>query len=76
MEITTKEVVRALAEAAFMVIVFGNVIAKAGYSRWYSVLLGIPFVNLIAVIWFAFSEWPIEEQLLKAQFEASRLDRR
>ena len=40
--------------------VFGNITFKAGYPRWHGLLLAIPLVNLIALIMFAFSEWPIE----------------
>jgi hypothetical protein len=33
---------------------------KAGFSRWWVLLLLIPFVNLITVWVFAFIKWPNE----------------
>ena len=73
MHITIKEVVGIIVQAVFTVVVFGNVFSKAGFSRWYSVLLAIPVANLIVIMWFAFTEWPIEEELLKLQLSDSRL---
>jgi hypothetical protein len=73
MHITIKEVVATIVQAVFTVVVFGNVFSKAGFSRWYSVLLAIPVANLIVIMWFAFTEWPIEEELLKLQLSDSRL---
>lgn len=38
----------------------GNILRKAGYSRWLSLLLFVPLLNL-ALIWiFAFAKWPAE----------------
>ncbi|MCL4794639.1 MAG: hypothetical protein KJZ84_08755 [Bryobacteraceae bacterium] len=31
---------------------------RAGYSGALSLLMFIPLVNLIVLVWFAFSEWP------------------
>jgi hypothetical protein len=73
MHITIREVVVTIVQAVFTVIVFGNVFSKAGFSRWYSVLLAIPLANLIVIMWFSFTEWPIEEELLKLQLADSRL---
>jgi energy-coupling factor transporter transmembrane protein EcfT len=33
---------------------------KAGFSRWWVILLLIPFINLITVWVFAFIKWPNE----------------
>ena len=46
---------------AIPVIVFGPVVKKAGFSRWWSLLLMVPLVNLIMVWVFAFMEWPTEK---------------
>jgi len=48
-----------------MVLIF----KKAGYSGFQIILLFIPLVNVIAFIWFALTEWPIEKELksLKAK---------
>ncbi len=39
----------------------GTITKKAGYSRWYGVLIIIPIVNLLAIYVFAFSKWPNEK---------------
>jgi len=52
-----------------MVLIF----KKAGYSGMQIILLFIPFVNVIAFIWFALTEWPIEKELksLKSKLTAT-----
>jgi len=47
--------------------VFGNISSKAGYPRWYGVLMVIPFLNIVVLLWFAYSARPIEEDVLKLQ---------
>jgi len=46
---------------AVPVLVFGPVSKKAGFSRWWSLLLVVPLVNLIVIWVFAFMQWPAEE---------------
>ena len=41
--------------------VFGPVAKKAGYSRWWSLLLLVPVANLVVVWGFAFVKWPAEK---------------
>ncbi len=43
------------------VLVFGPVVKKAGFSRWWSLILILPLINLIMVWAFAFMKWPAEE---------------
>lgn len=40
-----------------------RIASKAGYSGVLSLLMLIPLVNFVVVLMFAFSEWPIEQQL-------------
>ena len=44
--------------AAVIIIPFWQILSKAGYSRWLSFLMLLPFVNLIALYVLAFSGWP------------------
>jgi hypothetical protein len=44
-----------------------TIAAKAGYSGALSLLMLIPVVNLIIVLMFAFSEWPIQKELREAK---------
>jgi len=49
--------------AVILVVWIGGAIArKAGYSRWYSLLLLVPLVNVVVVWIFAFSKWPALEK--------------
>lgn len=43
-----------------VVLIFGTVVKKAGFTRWWSLLLFVPIVNLIMIWIFAFSKWPTE----------------
>ena len=38
--------------------VIGIVLHKAGYSRWWCLVMLIPFVNFIMIWVFAFAKWP------------------
>lgn len=40
---------------------------KAGFSGAASLLMLIPLVNVIVLIYFAFTEWPIERSLREAR---------
>ena len=33
---------------------------RAGYSKWWPLLMCLPMLNVILVWFFAFSKWPIE----------------
>ena len=37
---------------------FGNILAKAGFSRWWFLILWVPLVNIVAIWIFAFKRWP------------------
>ena len=39
--------------------IFGRIFAKAGYSRWFGLLMFVPAVNLAVICWFAFADWPV-----------------
>src|SRR5450755_2214696 len=40
---------------------------KAGFSGAASLLMLIPLANIIVLLYFAFTEWPIEQQLREAK---------
>lgn len=42
----------------FAVLVFGAIAKRAGFSRWFGLLMLVPLVNLAAIWIFAFSRWP------------------
>ena len=43
---------------ALLIIPFWQLFSKAGYSRWWSFLMIVPLVNVIALYVLAFSSWP------------------
>jgi hypothetical protein len=60
----------------FAIFVFGVIAAKAGYPRWYGLVMAFPFLNIVALYLFAYSTWPIEAQLLELQFRAGTTEAR
>ncbi len=55
--------------AAFVFFLYVNwrIAAKAGYAGALSLLMLIPVFNIVVLLIFAFSRWPIEEQLAAAR---------
>jgi len=49
--------------AVIAIIMYWRIASKAGYPGAYSLLMLVPLVNLIIVILFAFTEWPIEREV-------------
>jgi hypothetical protein len=45
------------------IVIYWRIAMKAGYPGAYSLLMLVPLVNLIILIMFAFTEWPIEREL-------------
>jgi hypothetical protein len=41
------------------VAVFGRILKRAGYSRWWLLLTVVPLLNLIMLWVFAFASWPV-----------------
>ncbi|MDZ7753185.1 MAG: hypothetical protein U5S82_16375 [Gammaproteobacteria bacterium] len=48
-----------LVMAAVIIVPFWFIFSKAGYSKWLSLLMIVPLVNVILLYFFAFSKWPI-----------------
>ncbi len=44
--------------AAIMILPFWFIFSKAGYSKWLSLLMVVPLVNLVLLYFLAFSRWP------------------
>ena len=43
------------------VAIFGRIVNRAGYSRWWLLTMVVPIVNLIMVWVFAFANWPVSK---------------
>jgi hypothetical protein len=48
---------------ALFIIVYWKIASKAGYPGWYALGFLVPCLNLVLIIMFAFTEWPIEREL-------------
>jgi hypothetical protein len=44
--------------AVLLVIPFWKLFSKAGHSGWLSLLMLLPLVNVLALYYLAFSDWP------------------
>jgi len=55
--------VSVVTEILFVYFVVGKIFIKAGYSRFECLLLLIPILNIFEIVWFAFTDWPIEREL-------------
>lgn len=40
------------------VVIFGRIVNRAGYPRWWLLTMIVPLLNLIMLWVFAFAEWP------------------
>ena len=47
-----------LVMAAVVILPFWFIFSKAGHSKWLSLLMAVPLLNLIMLYFLAFSEWP------------------
>ncbi|MFZ0816498.1 MAG: hypothetical protein WAM78_13320 [Candidatus Sulfotelmatobacter sp.] len=71
MNLTLKDWIALAVSSVFAFAIFGNISSKAGYPRWHGLVMAIPFVNLVALIFFAYSTWPIESKLLRFELGSS-----
>ena len=58
MEMSAMGPLMMLVMAAVMVVPFWFIFSKAGYSKWLSLLMVVPIVNVILLYFLAFSKWP------------------
>ncbi len=41
--------------------VFGRIVNRAGYSRWWLLTMLVPVLNLVMLWIFAFADWPVSK---------------
>lgn len=44
--------------AVVLVVPFWFIFSKAGYSKWLSIFMVVPLVNVVLLYFLAFSKWP------------------
>ena len=47
-----------LVMAALVIVPFWSIFAKTGHSKWLSLLMAEPLVNVLLLYFLAFSDWP------------------
>jgi len=47
-----------------IIIPFWFIFSKAGYSKWLSLLMVVPIVNVVMLYFLAFSSWPSQRETL------------
>ncbi|MEW6359333.1 MAG: hypothetical protein AB1696_23560 [Planctomycetota bacterium] len=55
-------------------LIWWKIFGKAGYPEWLSLLMFVPLVNLFALLWLAFGEWPLLAELRRLRAEVRRRD--
>ena len=62
-----------LALAAVFVAVWWQIFKKTGNSPWLSLLMVLPLVNLLLILYLAFSDWPVlrELRMLRSELPAT-----
>ncbi|MBS1722003.1 MAG: hypothetical protein JSS66_03230 [Armatimonadetes bacterium] len=54
--------ITAIISALLVLLVYGQIAKRAGFSRWSSLWLLLPIVGSLATIVFAFARWPVESK--------------
>lgn len=57
----------ALAAMLLALIIYAKLFSKAGYSGWLALLMFVPLVNLGMLLFLAFSDWPVLQELRRLQ---------
>ena len=47
-----------------IILPFWFIFSKAGYSKWLSLLMVVPIVNIVILYFLAFSTWPSQREWL------------
>jgi hypothetical protein len=66
----TAIVVSSVAIFVIMLIAYTNVISRAGYSRWWILIMLVPLANIVMLLVFCFKEWPVQRELKQLRARA------
>ena|SRR5688572_32628187 len=62
-----------LAIIAAAVCLWGMIFSKAGYSFWFALLMFVPLANLIWLLIFALSKWPVQQEVERLRMQVASL---
>ncbi|GIG38841.1 hypothetical protein [Cellulomonas phragmiteti] len=62
-----------IAFIAFAVYMYMRVARKAGWTLWHGLLILVPLANIVFLILFVFTEWPVERRLREAEARLAQL---
>ncbi len=58
---------------AFAILLYSRIARQMGYSGWASLLFLFPFIDLLVLLYLAFSRWPVVEKVERLRREAQSL---
>ncbi|MDA1216338.1 MAG: hypothetical protein O2812_05645 [Chloroflexi bacterium] len=53
--------------------VWWRIFVRVGWTPWLALVMAIPIANLVVLIMFAFSSWPINDRVRELEAEIARL---
>jgi hypothetical protein len=59
--ITFWQTVIVLVLVSIAALVYSTIAKKAGFSRWWTLVLFVPIANVVLIWVFAYIEWPVEK---------------
>ena len=60
-------IIQAVVVSVFWAWIFSRIAKKAGYPRWLGFAMLVPALNIGMLIWFSFTEWPIETAVVRLE---------
>jgi len=67
------EIIIAILPVIICGIILWRIVSKMGYAGAWSLLILIPFVNLLPILYLAFSEWPVQTKLRQTQEQLRKI---
>lgn len=61
-----------VAPALLSIIAIVRIVQRAGFSGWWALITFVPVVNLLALWYFAFVQWPICDRIGANNLDPSR----
>lgn len=53
--------------------IWWRIFVRVGWTPWLALVMTIPIANIVILIMFAFSSWPINERVQELETEVARL---